>query len=242
MINWERRGDALKAIHDAVQNVLLTDGSRTLTNNLVGSKSDPLYDMLAKLKLGLSFPSDDPLYADLTMPYIDLRSEYPIGTFADEWRIVNAGPFGLGLSFEQFDSSSWLQRFIVDATNFSILLNLVLSGNLLPDVDATRNIGSSSYKFKNLFLSEYVQAVGWVGSFNPSSGNAFDLGSSSLVWKDLWLGSYLRTGKVSSLPSPSVSHRGKIVRVEGASGVADTLYCCMKKADDSYEWVQVATG
>lgn len=45
-----------------------------------------------------------------------------------------------------------------------------------------------------------------------------------------------------SLPTASESYRGKILRVEGGAGVADKLYMCMKKADDTYAWVQVASG
>jgi len=55
---------------------------------------------------------------------------------------------------------------------------------------------------------------------------------------------FIQIGKDSdgSLPTPGADYRGKVIRVEGASGVADVLYCCMKKTDNSYAWIQVATG
>jgi hypothetical protein len=55
---------------------------------------------------------------------------------------------------------------------------------------------------------------------------------------------FLKVGKDSdgTLPTPCADYRGKIIRVEGATGTSDKLYCCMKKTDDTYEWVQVASG
>lgn len=38
-----------------------------------------------------------------------------------------------------------------------------------------------------------------------------------------------------------VNHRGFLYFTEGTTGVADKLYCIMKKTDDSYEATQVAT-
>jgi len=66
-------------------------------------------------------------------------------------------------------------------------------------------------------------------------------------WQDVcgfYDDNFLLIGKDSdgSLPPASSSYRGKMIRVEGGAGVTDKLYCCMKKADNSYEWVQVATG
>jgi len=76
----------------------------------------------------------------------------------------------------------------------------------------------------------------------PISNDAKDLGTSDLKWRNLFLSQYLLSGKVASLPTADSSYRGKMIRVEGGAGVADKLYCCMKKADNSYEWVQVASG
>ena len=53
------------------------------------------------------------------------------------------------------------------------------------------------------------------------------------------------TGKIvamDALPTASVQYRGMLVRVEGATGVTDTLYCCMKAAANTYSWVSIATG
>lgn len=44
---------------------------------------------------------------------------------------------------------------------------------------------------------------------------------------------------LSSLPTASSTHRGKITMVKGGTGVADGFYVCKKKADDAYTWVQI---
>jgi hypothetical protein len=55
---------------------------------------------------------------------------------------------------------------------------------------------------------------------------------------------FIKIGKDSdgTLPTASADYRGKMIRVEGGAGVADTLYVCMKKADDTYAWIPVASG
>lgn len=53
---------------------------------------------------------------------------------------------------------------------------------------------------------------------------------------------YLQAGTVTALPTASSQYRGRMVRVEGAAGVADSLYVCMKSATDTYSWKPVVTG
>jgi len=55
---------------------------------------------------------------------------------------------------------------------------------------------------------------------------------------------FIKPGKDSdgSLPTADASYRGKMIRVEGGAAVADKLFMCMKKADDTYAWVQIASG
>ena len=43
----------------------------------------------------------------------------------------------------------------------------------------------------------------------------------------------------STLPTASSTHRGRMIRVEGATGVADGLYICEKNASDAYVWRQI---
>jgi len=61
-------------------------------------------------------------------------------------------------------------------------------------------------------------------------------------YRDILAYRYVQIGKVASLPTAGAGYRGKMIRVEGGSGVADILYMCMKKADDTYGWIQIASG
>lgn len=45
---------------------------------------------------------------------------------------------------------------------------------------------------------------------------------------------------VTSLPTASSAHRGRVVMVKGATNVADAIYMCKKLADESYDWIQIA--
>ncbi len=47
---------------------------------------------------------------------------------------------------------------------------------------------------------------------------------------------YLKPLNVASLPTASASYRGKVVRVEGGTGVSDKLYVCEKTSADGYAW------
>lgn len=57
---------------------------------------------------------------------------------------------------------------------------------------------------------------------------------------DLDLKGSAKVGTVTSLPTPSATHRGRMLRVEGGTGVADALYVCQKDAAGTYSWAQIA--
>jgi hypothetical protein len=41
----------------------------------------------------------------------------------------------------------------------------------------------------------------------------------------------------ASLPTASSSYRGQFYVVQGATGVADTLYVCLKQSNNTYQWI-----
>ncbi|PFW41308.1 hypothetical protein COL28_20470 [Bacillus thuringiensis] len=53
---------------------------------------------------------------------------------------------------------------------------------------------------------------------------------------------YLQAGNVTSLPTPSIQYRGREIRVEGGTGVADKICVCVKKADNTYGWFDTTAG
>jgi hypothetical protein len=44
---------------------------------------------------------------------------------------------------------------------------------------------------------------------------------------------------VDSLPTAGTAYRGVIATLMGGDGVADTAYVCIKKTDDTYEWITI---
>ena len=81
---------------------------------------------------------------------------------------------------------------------------------------------------------------------DTTSGNAYDIKSLTIN------GTRYATAQgfvqpLSGASTPSLGSDGAVARsgfyfVQGGSGVADTLYCCMKSAADTYSWKLVATG
>ena len=78
------------------------------------------------------------------------------------------------------------------------------------------------------------------GAMFPGTEAAFDAPSESdtemLIRRLGWV------PRVTALPTAAVKWRGRTLRVDGAAGVADHVYACLKSAADTYSWVVVATG
>jgi hypothetical protein len=51
-----------------------------------------------------------------------------------------------------------------------------------------------------------------------------------------------RFASVTALPTAEASQRGRTVVVEGAPGVADEFYICLKSSADTYSWRQIIVG
>lgn len=50
---------------------------------------------------------------------------------------------------------------------------------------------------------------------------------------------FIKSGSIASLPTADSSYRGKIIRVEGGTDVADAVYICIKNASNTYEWKEL---
>jgi len=55
---------------------------------------------------------------------------------------------------------------------------------------------------------------------------------------------FLKIGADSDgvLPTADATYRGKMIMTEGAAGVRDKLYMCLKSDADTYSWVLIADG
>jgi len=104
------------------------------------------------------------------------------------------------------------------------------------------DVGGVGIEFRRLYLSSdaYIGGKTRTNTIVALSGTEIGVESDLLLSDD----KFLKVGRDSdgSLPAPSATYRGRMIRVEGASGVADKLYICMKNTDDSYSWIEVASG
>jgi hypothetical protein len=63
------------------------------------------------------------------------------------------------------------------------------SGNILPDVDNSRNLGSPSLRFANLYVAnvDFVTSS-FSGDILPDADNVWDIGSPSLRFANIYTG------------------------------------------------------
>jgi lysophospholipase L1-like esterase len=87
-----------------------------------------------------------------------------------------------------------------------------------------------------------------IASLDAYGYQEFHIEGTSKKYKRYWTGSAWGTWdlisshiNVASLPTASVTYQGKFRMVVGAPNVADQLYFCRKKSDNTYEWVQLTT-
>jgi hypothetical protein len=83
-----------------------------------------------------------------------------------------------------------------------------------------------------------IEAI--IGRMLPFPGYTFLPRNGGKIYGNLDMNNYYITlGKINSLPKPSAHYRGNLISIEGQRGVEDRIYICKKRADDTYEWVQI---
>ncbi len=65
---------------------------------------------------------------------------------------------------------------------------LEIAGNIGPDGDLTRDLGSASKRWNNLYVGTVVGGATSSGNINPSADNTYDLGTTSLRWRKVEVG------------------------------------------------------
>ncbi len=68
--------------------------------------------------------------------------------------------------------------------------NLEVAGNIGPDADNTRDLGSASRRWANVYANNIISSgtVTATGHFLPATNDTYDLGSDALRWRDIYLG------------------------------------------------------
>jgi len=80
---------------------------------------------------------------------------------------------------------------IIEGTNVTIDLSTAgqydFAGDLIPDADSTRDLGSNSLQWQSLYV-DFIDGFSAGGSIIPSVDNSYDLGSPSLRFANIYTG------------------------------------------------------
>lgn len=138
-------------------------------------------------------------------------------------------------------------NIIRNANQFNGIINsgygngIYLFGSVLTNVKVSNNIITDDQTTKTLVRAIYANPTAAINC--EVSNNSVYVANGSLsadVIGSTWFNSYSsKAALVSDLPTAAIEHRGKIVRTEGATNVADAAYICLKLANNTYSWVQI---
>ena len=173
------------------------------------------------------------------------------------------------ISLKGKDSSGTSRQLIRINTYDNVVINDENSGgtfiggtSLSPNANEVKDLGSSSYKWKDLYLSGkayiganayitcpttafnlYVQnnricdiynsSTYWGTTFSPLSGGDKDLGTSSNLWRDLYLSRNLTDGTNSITVAHIEDNQNKVTSISDSS--TDTEYPSAKCVYDSFD-------
>lgn len=89
-------------------------------------------------------------------------------------------------------------------------------------------------------FNKIIKIESFLGRMLSSAGFTFLPRNGGKLYGNLnMIDNFLTVGKVNTLPAANFTRRGQIIRIEGAKGVEDKVYICKKKADETYDWVQI---
>lgn len=130
------------------------------------------------------------------------------------FRAINAEKLGIGVNIATFTSSGNLQL----VSGSTITSNGTLSFSTAPSAALTTT--------PNLFIG----SNGNVGVGTATPGTSLEVAGG------------LRINTTTAKPTCDSTQRGTAWLQQGGGGVADLMFFCMKKSDESYQWVQLGVG
>lgn len=138
-------------------------------------------------------------------------------------------------------------NIIRNANQFNGIINsgygngIYLFGATLTNVKVSNNLITDDQTTRTLVRAFYANPTSAINC--ELSNNNVHVANGSLsadIIGSTWFNSYSsKAALVASLPTAGIEHRGKIVRTEGATNVADAAYICLKLANNTYSWVQI---
>jgi hypothetical protein len=106
---------------------------------------------------------------------------------------------------------------------------------------------SSNYAGASDATASYVAVTDYTANHNLPEVSVSDVDIPAILTRalraiDVLLGEGGGTETGTALPTASVDYRGTIFTVLGGPGVMDAAFLCVKLADDSYSWIELATA
>ena len=126
--------------------------------------------------------------------------------------IVLSGSLGVSGSLDVTGASTLTGLATITTASITNLKLTNASSSLIPNVDNTYDLGSSTKQWKTIFVDS--ASIGLVSSsLIPNADNTYDLGSSTKEWKDLYIDGTANMDIVSS----------SALHVSGGSGTATNI-------------------
>jgi hypothetical protein len=146
------------------------------------------------------------------VPYVD--NLYSLGLSTMRWKDVFVGPGSVYIG-----GATNATRAILEASNNALIINktnggivqigvglqtnrfnvfgttymeelVTVGGNIVPNANGTRDLGTSSVRWNNIYTNYIDVSAGFTftGNLNPSTDNMYSLGINTTRWKDLYVG------------------------------------------------------
>ena len=136
--------------------------------------------------------------------------------------IVLSGSLGVSGSLDVTGASTLTGLATITTASITNLKLTNASSSLIPNVDNTYDLGSSTKQWKTIFVDS--ASIGLVSSsLIPNADNTYDLGSSTKEWKDLYIDGTANMDIVSS-SAVHISAAGTAsLHVSGGSSAATDI-------------------
>ncbi len=171
---------------------------------------------------------------------------------------LNHANTGVASFSEQVNSSNVTYIGCMETGQTGLLANIVATGSLYPVIMNCnfQKITMDSTTYTNgAFDRGIVRFGGLALNIAPFGGQISTVSNHDLYFNERRLGVVRSDGgafygyfdsdggivtrSIGTLPTANAANRGKLLRVEGGTNVADKLYICRKNASDAYEWAVI---
>lgn len=168
---------------------------------------------------------------------------------------LNHANSGIASFSEQVNSSDVTYISCMESGQTGFLPNVSATGSLYPVIMNCnfKKVTMDTNTYTNAQFDRGVVRFGGMAiNISPFGGPISTVSNHDLFFNEQRIGVVRKDGgafygyfdadggvvtrNIGTLPAASATNRGKILRVEGGTGVADRIYICRKNAADAFEW------